>query len=164
MADDSTFSIEDLCARPEFSATVADRIWRAWWREQGEALATIAGLVANSLEAGRIPTTLVALRGDAFLGTTSVITCDQNLRAHLTPWVAAVWVEPHARRMGVGGALVAAAADFAFDSGADFVYLCALPAMRAFYEERGWSLLEENVGDAALMVFKRANSRQPQGS
>ncbi|MEI9926215.1 MAG: GNAT family N-acetyltransferase [Bradyrhizobium sp.] len=66
----------------------------------------IANPPAENLTDTPIPLALVAHDGDAFLGTASVIPSDLAERPQLTPWIAAVWVEPQARRHGTGSALV----------------------------------------------------------
>ncbi len=111
--------------RPGFADAVADRVWRAFWKDKGHPLSLLAGLVRESLGAGPVPTALVAHEGDAFIGTASLIACDEGTRPHYTPWVAALWVEPEHRRRGIGAALVDRAAELAFQAGA------GLPAVRA---------------------------------
>jgi len=108
------FLISNLRDRPHFRTEVADRIWRAWWRDKGTALDHIAGRVEENLRSPGIPFALVAHRDDEFLGTASVISDDMEERPQYAPWVAAVWVDADHRRYGVGPALVAAAADAAF--------------------------------------------------
>ena len=104
------FTISDLRQRPEFFDTVAERIWQAWWKPDNYPLGHITGRLRENMTETSIPLALVAHDGEAFLGTASVIASDLAERPQLTPWVAAVWVEPQARRRGVGGALVNRAA------------------------------------------------------
>jgi len=100
------FTISDLRQRPEFFDTVSDRIWRAWWQADGHPLEYISTRLRDDMNDAPIPFALVAHDGEMFLGTASVIASDLEERPQLTPWVAAVWVEPQARQHGVGGALV----------------------------------------------------------
>ena len=145
----------DLRDRPGFAEAVADRIWRAFWKDKGHPLSLIAGLVRESLEAGPVPTTWVAHEGDAFIGTASLIACDEDTRPQYTPWVAAVWVEPEHRRRGIGAALVDRAAALAFDAGAGRVYLLSGPHRRAFYEGLGWAVLEALPPEGTMLVLTR---------
>jgi GNAT superfamily N-acetyltransferase len=148
-----TFSISDLRQQPAFFDAVADRIWRAWWKERGFPIGYIAGRVRENMNAERIPFALVAHQGEAFLGTASVIASDLEERPHYTPWVAAVWVDPEHRERQIGRALVARAADEVFGLGIDRVYLCARPIRRNFYLRQGWKQIEEGVGRQGLTVF-----------
>jgi GNAT superfamily N-acetyltransferase len=149
----SEITISDLRAVPHLAAEVADRVWRAWWKPNGYPLEHITGLVRENFGDGPLPLAVVAHKGPTFIGTASVIASDLEERPQYTPWVAAVWIEPHFRRLGIGGAIVRHAARAAFATGTETVYLCALPARRRFYEGLGWSLHEQDVGDHRLDVF-----------
>jgi GNAT superfamily N-acetyltransferase len=147
------FTISDLRQRPEFFDIVADRIWRAWWKEIGTPLDYITGRLHENLNTEPMPIALVAHNGAEFLGTASVIASDLEQRPQFTPWVAAVWVEPHARSRGLGGALVERAARDCFALGITRAYLCARPALNGFYERLGWIPVERDVGERGLTVF-----------
>jgi GNAT superfamily N-acetyltransferase len=147
------FTISDLRQRPEFFDIVADRIWRASWKEIGTPLEYITGRLHENLNAEPLPVALIAHSGAEFLGTASVIASDLEERPQLTPWVAAVWVEPHARSRGVGGALVERAARDCFALGIARAYLCARPALTGFYQRLGWIAIERGVGERGLTVF-----------
>ena len=84
-----------------------------------------------------------------------MITADLPERPQLTPWVAAVWVEPQARRHGIGAALVDRAALDCFPLGVIRLYLCARRERAGFYERLGWIAVERDVGPHPLDVFIR---------
>jgi GNAT superfamily N-acetyltransferase len=149
------FTISDLRQRREFFDTVAMRIWQAWWEADGTPLDYISSRLRENMNAGPIPFALVAQDGEAFLGTASVIASDLAERPQLTPWVAAVWVEPEARRRGVGAALIDRATHDCFALGASRTYLCARPRLSRFYEGLGWTILERKVGSHHMSVFVR---------
>jgi N-acetylglutamate synthase-like GNAT family acetyltransferase len=148
-------TISDLRQCPEFFDTVADRIWQAWWRADGHPLDYISGRLRENMNAAPIPFALVAHDGKSFLGTASAIVSDLPERPQLTPWVAAVWVEDHARRRGVGGALVNRATRDCFALGVTRAYLCTRTQRTAFYERLGWSSIERDVGPHRLSVLIR---------
>ncbi|MCK3776562.1 GNAT family N-acetyltransferase [Ensifer sesbaniae] len=150
---DRTIVVSDLRDAPHFFGTVANRIWRSWWEPRGFPLSHITGLLEESLADGAESLCLVAHAGDRFVGTASVIASDLEERPNLTPWVAAVWVDPPFRGLGIGGDIVLKAACAALDTGAGAVHLCALPGKRAFYERLGWRLDEKDVGADRLEVF-----------
>ncbi len=149
------FTISDLRQQPLLFDTVADRIWRAWWKEQGVPADYIVGRLRENMNAAPIPLAFVAHDGDAFLGTASIIAADLEDRPQYTPWVAAVWVDPEFRQRQVGRALVAHAANTVFALGIPRAYLCASPQRRNFYLRQGWTSLEEGVGKRSLTVFVR---------
>jgi predicted N-acetyltransferase YhbS len=87
-----------------------------------------------------------------FLGTVSIIACDEDARPQYTPWVAALWVEPEERHRAIGAALVDRAAEFAFGLGARRVYLLAGPHRRSYYERLGWSVLEQTEDGMFVLI------------
>jgi GNAT superfamily N-acetyltransferase len=108
-----------------------------------------------------IPLALVAHDGGTFVGTASVIASDLEERPHLTPWIAAVWVEERARGQGIGAALVDAAARACFTLGFPRAYLYARARMTGFYESLGWTLIERRVGPHQLNVFVKEAINSP---
>jgi N-acetylglutamate synthase-like GNAT family acetyltransferase len=155
------FTISDLRQRPAFFDTVADRIWQAWWKPDNHPFDLIAGRLRENMADTPIPLALVAHDGDSFLGTASIIPSDLAERPQLTPWIAAVWVEPQARQRGVGSALVNRAAQDCFALGFERAYLCARPQRSAFYEGLDWIPIERNVGPHRMIVFVRISRSPP---
>jgi N-acetylglutamate synthase-like GNAT family acetyltransferase len=154
-----SYTISDLRQQPAFFDAVADRIWRAWWKERGFPADYIAGRLRENMNASPIPFALVAHRDETFIGTTSVIASDLEERPQYSPWVAAVWVDPQYRMREIGSALVARAVSDAFALHFRRVYLCAGKERRRFYTRQGWIPVEEDVGERKLAVFvKQAGS------
>jgi N-acetylglutamate synthase-like GNAT family acetyltransferase len=149
------FSISDLRQRPEFFDTVAERIWQAWWKDDGYPRNYIAGRLRENIETTPIPFALVAHDDETFLGTASVIASDLAERPQLTPWVAAVWVEPQARRQRIGAALVDRAMRDGFALGINRLYLCARPQRSGYYERLGWTVVERDIGPHRMNVLAR---------
>lgn len=146
-------TISSLCDRPEFFDQVADRIWRAWWQPHGVPLAYITERMKDGLASNAMPRAFVAHAGAEFAGTASVIASDLDERPQYTPWVAAVWIEPHFRSRRIGRQLIAHAAHYALGTGAPRVYLTTRPTRRSLYEELGWTVIEEGVGDLDFTIL-----------
>jgi GNAT superfamily N-acetyltransferase len=153
--------ISDLRRQPAFTDAVADRIWRAWWKQRGTPLSEIRSWLEQSLSASALPFALVAHQGADFVGISTVIVSDLADRPDYSPWVATVWVEPDFRNRQVGRALVARAVRDAFALGFDPVYLCARRELDNFYAGLGWSPVERDVGDRRLTVFSLAAQARP---
>ena len=150
-----TVRISDLRLEPAFFDTVADRVWRAWWKPNGHPLERISGGLTEMMKGDPIPFALVAHCGDEFLGSTLGIESDLADRPQYSPWVAAVWVEPQHRLKQIGRALVGHAAQTCFARGFDRIYLCSAAARRNFYTRQGWVPIEENVGQHLQTVYVR---------
>ena len=150
------FELSNLRDRPEFFATVADRIWRVWGEPNGtSANQVLAALVHLLKDDGQIPFGLVAHQNGHFLGSALGLASDLRERPDYTPWVAAVWAEPEYRGRTIGRRLVAHAAETCFARGFRRIYLCSAPRLRNFYVRQGWLPVEEAVGDRALVVYAR---------
>ncbi len=140
----------DLRGAPHLLETVADRIWRAFWIGKAD-VSRLRTAFATHLGPAPMPFTLVALVGDRFAGTVSVIAHDADEWPDLSPWVAALWVEPGERRGGIGAALVEEAMRRAFAHGVTRLHLAATDANRPFYERRGW-MQRDHVSDLSLLT------------
>lgn len=150
-----SIQITCLSEQPHFRGAVSDRIWKAWWRDEGYLLEQIDSRVRQSLGPETIPAALVATAGERFLGTVSLIDSDMDERPGYSPWIAALWVDPEHRRQGIGAALVQAAAARAFAAGFPTVYLCATPGNAPFYIPLGWQQIEEDVAGLNILSLSR---------
>ena len=148
--------ISDIRQCPQFADQVVDRIWRAWWRDKGVGVDVIAELVRQNLQSElALPLCLVAYDGDAFFGTVSLITSDVAARPALTPWVAALWVEPEARDRRIATLLLDAAVERARALGVPRLFLHCADRMVTFYEARGWSLFERDAPAPGMHILAR---------
>jgi len=151
----NTFDIVNLRDAPQFLPLVADRIWRAWGKSDGQSLAEAEQELTDVVAAIPFPFTLVALSNGIFAGTVTAIASDLDERPELTPWVAALWVEPEFRRAGIARDLVERAVQTMLAQGHAQVYLYAIPALQEFYLSLGWTLLEEKFGNYGIDIFVR---------
>ena len=152
--------IIDLAEAPAFFETVADRIWRQWHAPRGVTLDELRARLSENMTEQPLPKAFVAHDGASFLGTISLIASDMDEKPALTPWAAALWVEPEARGQGVAAALLARALAEGLAIGAPDVYLCAQARLAPFYLDRGWRLIETDVGPRALSVFRKACAQE----
>jgi GNAT superfamily N-acetyltransferase len=137
--------IGDLSDMPHLLEPVAQAVWTAFWQDSGRPLSWLRERAREALSREPVPFCLVAHRNGRLIGTASVIASDLAERPDLTPWLAAVLVNPAHRRKGIGAALVTAATERAFATGAARLHLYAARHRRAFYRRLGWSVLEEGV-------------------
>ena len=147
-----TWIISNLCAVPHFADAVADRGWAAWWTDSGVPLSDYRKHLTPMLASEASERAFVAHAGDTYLGSALLIENDLEPRPLLTPWVAALWVDADQRRRGIAARLMEAARHEAARQGKAKVYLCAVPAVSAYYVKRGWREIETDV--AGLNVFE----------
>lgn len=85
-----------------------------------------------------IPTTLLALRDDDWLGSVSLLHDDHQHIPQYSPWLASLYVRPEARGQGAGATLVRACVQEAAALGIAVLYLYCVPALVSFYRALGW--------------------------
>ncbi|MEO9167339.1 MAG: GNAT family N-acetyltransferase [Aestuariivirga sp.] len=148
------FEISNLQNFPLLKPVVTNRIWKAWWEPKGCKLQVISDFIESFPATRNIPFGLVAYENGNYVGSVLGIISDLELRPALTPWVAALWVDPAFRKHGVATALMKATLTEISALGNAKAYLCATAEKRSFYKKFGWQLIEERVGGDALDVFE----------
>ncbi len=86
---------------------------------------------------GGLPATLVFRENGVHAGAVSVIFNDCAARPDLNPWLASLYVKPHARGRGIGAQLIRAAVDLAAAAGEQRLYVFTESAARLF-ESQGF--------------------------
>lgn len=102
-----TQTICHLFEAPGHRPLVANWIYEAFWfGMDGYSPEHFEARLGEAQDAENIPLSLLALDGDAPAGTVNLIVNDDPERPHLTPWLAALYVDPafrgrgHATRLG----------------------------------------------------------------
>jgi predicted N-acetyltransferase YhbS len=147
--------IVDLGTMPQLLEVVADRIWRRWSKNRGYDLQFVIDKLQD-IAFSDSEFTLVGHMSGHFVGSISLLNRDLHARPHLSPWIAAVWVEPEYRKNKVGARLVSAAEDVAFAAGHSKLYLACSAELRPFYAALGWSEIEANVGEDRSYVLAKS--------
>lgn len=130
--------------------TVAHCVWKAWWHDE-RAREHVNEKIAQSLSAAAFPLTLVALDGEAFMGTASVIYSNAEPCCGFAPWLSALWVEPAARRRGIGSDLIDAAVTRCRALGCAELFLSSYDRTIAFYEKRHWKIQSRDTADISIL-------------
>lgn len=138
--------IEFLKNHPEHVLTVARWIYDEWDHVTAANLDEVVDATLARMNDDRVPLTLVALRGDACVGTVGLWESDLSSRPELSPWLAALYVHPAARNEGVGGALIDALVSTARGLGIGRLYLHTETAS-GYYRRRGWRFLLRTRND-----------------
>jgi predicted N-acetyltransferase YhbS len=119
--------------------------WRELLRDWSEHAARAE--LATHTQRCAVPTTLIALDGDAPIGSVSLLHTDDERLPPYTPWLASLYVLPDRRGSGVGRALVERVQHEARALGhrALFLYTTAAMNLRAFYARLGWADMERHT-------------------
>ena len=147
----SAVIISKLSSHPEFADVIADRGWHAWWIDNGVTLDAYRAGLELMIQGTGVPQALVAHEAGKYLGSALLIEDDLDERPQYSPWIAALWVEPDARRQGVAVKLIDAIRSEAARLGHEVCYLCAIPEKSPYYLARGFTLIESDV--AGMDVF-----------
>jgi len=86
----------------------------------------------------RIPTSWIALDGDDWLGSVSLLQNDDARIRQFSPWLATLYVRPQARSGGVGAQLVAHCVQAAARLQVGYLYLYCEPRLVPYYQGLGW--------------------------
>jgi predicted GNAT family acetyltransferase len=148
------FEIANLNEVSDFKTIVADRIWNAWWRPHGHLFQVVTDFFDELPEKRGIPFCMVAHDDGNYVGSVLGLATDLDERPELSPWVGALWVESEFRKQGVAAALAKAALTEIFAMGHEVAFLCATTDKRLMYQNQGWQLIEEKVGEGALDLFE----------
>jgi GNAT superfamily N-acetyltransferase len=154
------FQILDFRDCQHHGSIIADRVWNAWWKSAGQPLSAVEFHMTEMADDAPLPMALVAQDDEGYVGSAFVIRCDLQERAHYSPWIAAVWVDPPKRRRGAGSALVVEGAKTARLLGYPEAYICCLQRLETFYEAIGFSLVERNAGAHSLSVLRIVTEEQ----
>ena len=147
----SLMKISALKDRPDMADVIADRCWNAWWTETPVSQAEYRAHLDPMIEGKGIPLALVAHEQGKYLGSVLLIENDHDDRPQYSPWIAALWVEPEARRKGIAAKLMEAARSEAVKFGHGVCYLCATADNSPYYIARGFSQIEADV--SGLNIF-----------
>lgn len=143
-------TIADLRECPWFAHTVAQRLWKEWWRDE-RTFAHVRAKIEASVAGGAFPFTLIAQEQGMFIGTVSVVESNMEPRRDLSPWLSGLWVDEQYRGRGWGSALVEAAIAKARANGRPDIYLTSKADRRRFYGTRGWRSVCEAAGEVEVM-------------
>ncbi len=135
-------SIVSTSDRPDLVPVVAHWLWEAFWQDSGKPFETLLDAVReSSVTTCLMPRTFVMLANDEPVGTASLVAHDLDERPDLTPWLAGVFVEPHARGRGYAGCLISVVEREARSASVATLWLYTNKAER-IYARAGWRTVE----------------------
>ncbi|WP_041867179.1 GNAT family N-acetyltransferase [Sodalis glossinidius] len=137
----SRIQFATLADYPCHQQTVTDWLWQTFGH--GASRAFYAAIVESSLRNEGLLLTFIALAGEKLFGTAGLWRCDLLSLQDLTPWLAALYIDPPARGQGVGAALQRHVMAYSRRAGFDVLYLYA--TFTGYYERHGWEYLGDGI-------------------
>jgi GNAT superfamily N-acetyltransferase len=135
-------SIVSTSERPDLVAATARWRWEAFYRESGRPFEDVLQAANRTAALARlVPRTLVLLADGEPIGTASLTAHDLDERPDLTPWLAGMFVAPHARGQGYAARLIAAIEVQAAAGSIATLWLYTNTAER-IYARAGWQTVE----------------------
>lgn len=155
-------SIVSTSDRPDLVPVTARWRWEAFFRDAGKPFdPVLEAAERTAASAAPVPRTLVLLVDDEPVGTASLTAHDLDERPDLTPWLAGVFVAPHARGRGHAARLIAAVEREARAASISTLWLYTNTAER-IYARAGWRTVETvQHGGKPFALMRRDLSRQP---
>ncbi|WP_413559447.1 GNAT family N-acetyltransferase [Bdellovibrio sp. HCB209] len=149
----SSVRIQHLYEVPALIPEVAQWIFNAFWSDKGLPDSSfLVEALGEATSSDAVPLSLVAFIDDKAVGTINLIENDDEERTHLTPWLAALWVDPKFRKQGIGSQLVLNLLAEAKRLGISELYLETHSPK--FYTDLGAELIEEISPNFFLLSFK----------
>ena len=135
---------------------VARWLWQAFWHDSGKPFEQLLEAVrTSSVTAGLMPRTFILLADGEPVGTASLVAHDLEERPDLTPWLAGVFVELHARGQGYAGHLISAVEQEARSASVPTLWLYTNKAEH-IYARAGWHTVETvKHGGRPFALMKR---------
>ena len=135
-------SIVSTSDRPDLVPMIAHWLWEAFWHDSGKPFEQLLAAVReSSVAASLMPRTFILLADGEPVGTASLVAHDLDERPDLTPWLAGVFVKPHARGQGYAGHLVSVVEQTARSASIPTLWLYTNKAER-IYARVGWRKVE----------------------
>lgn len=147
--------VRQLSECPQHLNAVGTWMFNEWWSRRYTDPEIVLSRLRAHTEKDQVPFTVVALANGTPVGSCCVVENDCVHRPQYAPWVAAVYVKPEMRRLGIASKVLQEAAAVAARIGVMGLYIDCLATTAPVYERNGWKIHEREVGDKDSVVMLR---------
>jgi N-acetylglutamate synthase-like GNAT family acetyltransferase len=134
--------VDLLVNRPDLIPELASQLVQEWKSIYSEvSIEYFESKLNRHLNSTTLPIAWIAYDRNTVLGTASLRIQDHDSYPQLSPWLGGVYVNPAARRNGIGTILCSSVETKAKDLGHNKLYLFTLDKQR-WYQNLGWQPLE----------------------
>jgi GNAT superfamily N-acetyltransferase len=104
---------------------------------------------------------LIATVSGTLMGSVNLLTNDMTIRPQFTPWMGQLFVLDNQRSLGIGTALIDAAASYVQQLGYCQLFLFTSGTLPQFYRNRGWIDVENVAYFGKLRTVMRLEINVP---
>jgi GNAT superfamily N-acetyltransferase len=97
-----------------------------------------ASFLEQAARGEALPRVLIATVSGTLMGSVNLLTNDMTIRPQFTPWMGQLFVLDNQRSLGIGTALIDAAASYVQQLGYCQLFLFTSGTLPQFYRNRGW--------------------------
>ena len=149
-------AVDFLSNHPDYIKEVASMIYKEFVENTTSKMTFEEAVTFFShTQKDDLPLTLIALEGEACVGTVSIFENDLKIQGVYKPWLASLYIKPQYRSRGVGQTLILEGLKVIKSLGYQELYLKTETASE-YYQNRGWKLLQTISGnnDKKVDIFK----------
>ncbi|HLC92684.1 MAG TPA: GNAT family N-acetyltransferase [archaeon] len=132
--------IKNLAYCKKHVPAISKWMWEEWDKKNGIPLKAIEYRTRHCLGKKSIPMTFVGIVNERPVATVSLWRNDVNSRQDLFPWLAALFVAPEMRKLGLGREMQEFALAKAGELGFGKIYL--MTSYKNYYEKNGWKFID----------------------
>jgi GNAT superfamily N-acetyltransferase len=137
------FSIQPLEPKSILLPKIAVDEFEYWGALTGyRSRASYESFLERAAQSATLPRVLVACSHGCLFGSVNLLANDMTTRPQFTPWMGQLFVSENRRSLGVGTALVDAAASYAGSLGYRQLFLYTSGTLPDYYRKRGWIEVE----------------------
>jgi N-acetylglutamate synthase-like GNAT family acetyltransferase len=138
-----SLSVQPLEPKSPWVAQIAAEQFAYWGPLTGcSSQILYESFLEQAAQSEALPRVLIATIRGNLIGSVNLRTNDMNIRPQFTPWMGQLFVTDNQRSLGIGTALIDAAASYVEQLGYSQLFLFTSGTLPQYYKNRGWIEVE----------------------